>query len=224
MTTLTKICGLSTADALDAALAEHADFVGFVFFPPSPRNVPLDLARDLGTLVQGRAHKVALTVDADDAFHAAIVEAIKPDALQLHGQETAERVVALKERFGLPVIKAMPVGTRDDLGAVAAYAGVADWLLFDARAPKDATRPGGHGNTFDWTLLKNLDPRLRFMLSGGLGPGNVGQALAMTGAPAVDVSSGVEVRPGVKDPSKIADFIRAVREADAARVGAASSV
>jgi phosphoribosylanthranilate isomerase len=223
VTTLTKICGLTTADALDAALDVRADFVGFVFFPPSPRNVSLDLARDLGTQVNGRSRKVALSVDADDALHAAIVDALAPDILQLHGHEMPERIAALKARFGLPVMKALPVETAADLAAVPAYAAVADWILFDARAPKDATRPGGLGRPFDWALLKALDPGLPFMLSGGLEPGNVGQALAVTRAPAVDVSSGVEVRPGVKDPSRIRAFIRAVRAADAAFTGVASS-
>jgi len=224
MTTLTKICGLRTPEALDIALDEGAGFVGFVFFPPSPRHVSFDLARDLGARVQGRSRKVALTVDADDALHAAIMEALKPDLLQLHGHETPERVAALKARFGLPVIKAIAVETAADLKAVPAYAAVADWVLFDARAPKDASRPGGLGKPFDWTLLKGLDPALPFMLSGGLEPGNVGQALAVTGAPAVDVSSGVESKPGVKDASKIAAFIRAVHAADAARAKVVSSV
>jgi phosphoribosylanthranilate isomerase len=224
MTTLTKICGLTTPEAVDAALSERADFLGFVFFPPSPRNVPIALARDLGTQAQGRARKVALTVDADDALHDAIVKALAPDMLQLHGHETPERVRALKARFGLPVMKALPVETADDLDAVPAYAAAADWLLFDARPPRDATRPGGLGRPFDWTLLKALDPGLPFMLSGGLDPGNVGQALEVTRAPAVDVSSGVELRPGVKDPSKVMAFIRAVRAADAARATVASSI
>ena len=223
MGVLTKICGLTTTGALDAALSERADLVGFVFFPPSPRNVSRDLARDLGTQVRGRARKVALTVDADDALHAAIVEALSPDLLQLHGHETPERIRALKARFGLPVMKALPVETSADLDAVPAYAAAADWLLFDARPPKDATRPGGLGRPFDWTLLKALDPGLPFMLSGGLDPGNVGQALEVTGAPAVDVSSGVELAPGVKDPTKVMAFIRAVRAADAARTTVASS-
>lgn len=223
MTTLTKICGLQTAEALDAALSERADFVGFVFFPPSPRNVSLALARDLGARAQGRAGKVALTVDADDALHDAIVDALAPDILQLHGHETPERVTALKARFGLPVMKALPVETAADLAAVPVYARAADWLLFDARPPRDATRPGGLGRPFDWTLLKALDPGLPFMLSGGLDPGNVGQALEVTSAPAVDVSSGVELTPGVKDPTKVMAFIRAVRASDAARTTVASS-
>jgi phosphoribosylanthranilate isomerase len=224
MTVLIKICGLTTAEALNAALDEQADFVGFVFFPPSPRNVSFDVARELSARVRERARKVALTVDADDATYSAIVKTLAPDLLQLHGHETPERVAALKARFGLPVMKAVPVETAADLDAVPAYAAVADWILFDARAPRDATRPGGLGKAFDWALLKGLDPGLPFMLSGGLEPGNVGQALEVTRAPAVDVSSGVELRPGVKDPSKIAAFIRAVRAADAARAKVAISV
>ena len=174
--------------------------------------------------MQGRARKVALSVDADDALHDAIVDALAPDMLQLHGRETPERVAALKARFGLPVMKALPVETAADLDAVPIYAGAADWLLFDARPPREATRPGGLGRPFDWTLLKALDPGLPFMLSGGLDPGNVGQALEVTRAPAVDVSSGVELRPGVKDPSKIRAFIRAVRAADTARARVVSSL
>jgi phosphoribosylanthranilate isomerase len=220
MTTLVKICGLRTPETLDAALDAGADFVGFVFFPPSPRHVAFEEARALGARVAGRAKKAALTVDADDAIFEAIVEALKPDMLQLHGKESPERLTALRTRFGLPLMKALPVETASDLAAAAAYKGVADWLLFDARAPKDATRPGGLGKPFDWTLLKALDPGLPFMLSGGLEPGNIGQALEITKAPAVDVSSGVESVPGVKDPSRIRAFMRAVREADAAREAA----
>ncbi len=220
MTTLVKICGLRTPETLDAALEAGADFVGFVFFAPSPRHIELEQARALGARVAARAQKVALTVDADDATFAAIIEALKPDMLQFHGKELPERLTALRTRFGLPLMKALPVEAAPDLAAAKAYAGVADWLLFDARAPKDATRPGGLGKPFDWTLLKALDPGLPFMLSGGLEPGNVGQALEITQAPAVDVSSGVESVPGVKDPSRIRAFVRAVREADAARQAA----
>lgn len=220
MTTLVKICGLRTPETLDAALVAGADYVGFVFFPPSPRHVGYEEARGLGLRAAGRAQKVALTVDADDATFGAIVEALKPDMLQLHGKEPPERVAALRARFGLPIVKALPVETAADLAAATAYAGAADWLLFDARAPKDATRPGGLGRPFDWALLIGLDPGLPFMLSGGLEPGNVGQALAVTRAPAVDVSSGVESVPGVKDPSKIRAFVHSVREADAARQAA----
>jgi len=216
MTTLVKICGLRTAEALDAALDAQADFVGFVFFPPSPRHIAFDDARSLGARARGRAQTAALTVDADDALHEAIVAALQPDMLQLHGKETPERVAALRTKFGRPVMKALPVETQADLAAVSRYADVADWLLFDARAPKDATRPGGLGRAFDWAVLKALDPGLRFMLSGGLDPANVAEALTITQAPAVDVSSGVENSPGVKDPDKIRAFIRAARSANAA--------
>ena len=215
MSLLVKICGLSSPDALDAALDAGADMVGFVFFPPSPRHLALDTARALGARVRGRAHKVALTVDASDAELAGIVEALAPDLLQLHGRETPERVVAVKARFGLPVIKALPIATRADLAPIPVYAEVADRLLFDARAPREATRPGGLGQPFDWHLLENLDPGLSFMLSGGLDAGNVAEALTITRAPAVDVSSGVERAPGDKDPDRIRAFIRAARAAAA---------
>jgi phosphoribosylanthranilate isomerase len=224
MVPLVKICGLNSAAALDAALDARADFLGFVFFPPSPRHIDPAQARALGARASGRAKKVALTVDADDATFAAIVEALAPDLLQLHGREPPARVAALRARFGLPVMKALPVETAADLAAVADYRGAADWLLFDARAPKDATRPGGLGRPFDWTLLRGLDPDLSFMLSGGLDPANVAAAVAVTRAPAVDVSSGVESAPGVKDPAKIAAFVRAVRDAPAVTRARASSV
>ena len=215
MSLLIKICGLSTPEALDTALDAGADLVGFVFFAPSPRHLAFDAARALGTRVRGRAQKVALSVDATDEELAGAVDALAPDLLQLHGGESPERVAAVKRRFGLPVMKALPVERREDLAAVARYATVADRILFDARAPRAATRPGGLGKAFDWHLLQNLDPGLPFMLSGGLDPGNVAEALAITRAPAVDVSSGVERAPGEKDPDKIRAFIRAARMAAA---------
>jgi len=211
MTLLVKICGLSTAETLEVALEAGADAVGFVFFPPSPRHLGYDAARALGARVEGRAEKVALSVDADDATLAAAVEALRPDALQLHGKETPARVAAIKQRFGLPVMKAIAVEARGDLAAIADYVGVADRLLFDARAPREATRPGGLGKTFDWTVLQNLDLKIPFMLSGGLDASNVAEALRITRAPAVDVSSGVERAPGEKDPDKIRAFVRAAR-------------
>ncbi|MFL5053496.1 MAG: phosphoribosylanthranilate isomerase [Xanthobacteraceae bacterium] len=214
MTLVVKICGLSTPETLDVALDAGADLVGFVFFPPSPRNLDMATARALGRRVAGRAGKVALAVDADDALLAGIVEALDPDILQLHGREPPERVTAVRSRFGLPVMKALPVADAADLAAVAVYAGVADRLLFDARAPREANRPGGLGQPFDWRLLlENLDPGMQFMLSGGLDPDNVATALAVTRAPAVDVSSGVERAPGVKDADKIRAFVRAARAA-----------
>jgi phosphoribosylanthranilate isomerase len=211
MAVLVKICGLSTPETLDVALDAGADMVGFVFFPPSPRNISFEQGRALGSRVQGRAKKVALSVDADDALLERIVAALRPDMLQLHGHETPQRVAAIRESFGLPVMKVLPIETKADLAAIAPYTGVADRLLFDARPPRDATRPGGLGKPFDWHLLDGLDVPVPFMLSGGLDPLNVAEALSITGAPGVDVSSGVESAPGVKDPEKIRAFIRAAR-------------
>lgn len=210
-----KICGLTTPDALDVALTAGADFVGFVFFPPSPRNLGLEAARTLGAQVQGRAGKVALTVDANDDTIAAVVAALQPDMLQLHGKETPDRVVAVRTRFGLPVMKALPIATRADLASIRVYSDVVDRLLFDARPPEEATRPGGLGVSFDWTLLRDIKPGVPWMLSGGLDAGNVAEAIALTGAPGVDVSSGVERAPGEKDVGKIRAFIRAARMAEA---------
>src|SRR3984893_14720651 len=155
MSFLVKICGLSTPEALDEALDAAADMVGSVFFAPSPRNLGLGVARELGERVRGRARKVALTVDATDDALARIVEALAPDLLQLHGRETEDRVVAVRTRFGLPVMKALPIARREDLAPIHTYDKVADRLLFDARAPRDATRPGGLGQPFDWHLLEN---------------------------------------------------------------------
>jgi phosphoribosylanthranilate isomerase len=209
-----KICGLKTPQALDVALEFGADLVGFVFFPPSPRHLGLVEARVLGERVAGRAGKVALTVDANDETLRDIVNALKPDMLQLHGKETPERVAVVRSRFGLPVMKAIPISQRRDLSPIRVYAKVADRLLFDARPPKKATRPGGLGRRFDWTLLAGINPGVPFMLSGGLDAGNVAQAIAITRAPGVDVSSGIERAPGVKDLTKIREFIRAVRAAE----------
>ena len=213
MSLIVKICGLSTPEALDAALDAGADMVGFVFFPPSPRHVAFETASALGRRVRGRARKVALTVDADDALLTAVVAALQPDMLQLHGKEPPARVAAIRRNFGLPVMKAIAVAAKGDLGAVAAFADVADRMLFDGRPPREATRPGGLGKAFDWRLLEDLDPGVPFMLSGGLDAGNVSEALRITRAPAVDVSSGVERAPGEKDPDKIRAFVRAAREA-----------
>jgi phosphoribosylanthranilate isomerase len=206
-----KICGLKTPAALDAALETGADMVGFVFFPPSPRHLRLEDVCELAARVKGRARIVALTVNATDEAFTDIVRWLKPDMLQLHGQETPDRVVTVRTRFGLPVMKALPIATRADLAPIRTYAHVADRLLFDARAPKSANRPGGLGKPFDWHLLAGIDPGTPFMLSGGLDAGNVAEAIAITNAPGVDVSSGVESRPGVKSPEKIRAFIRAAR-------------
>lgn len=214
MSLIVKICGLKTPEALDAALDAGADMVGFVFFPPSPRHIAtMEQARALTVQSAGRARRVALTVDASDALIDDIVVAMRPDLLQLHGNETPHRVETLRRTFGVPVMKALPIAEARDLGRIAEYKDVADWLLFDARAPKDATRPGGLGTPFDWNLLKGIDIAVPFMLSGGLTPDNVAEALRITRAPAVDVSSGVERAPGEKDADKIRAFIRNARAA-----------
>jgi phosphoribosylanthranilate isomerase len=213
MPLLIKICGLNTPESVDVALEAGADAVGFVFFPPSPRHLGFEAARALGARVRDRALKVALAVDAADDWLAAVIEALRPDMLQLHGKETRDRVVMVRTRFGLPVIKALPIAERADLTPIRLYASVADRLLFDARAPREATRPGGLGKSFDWRLLEGIDPGVPFMLSGGLDAGNVAEALRITNAPAVDVSSGVERAPGEKDPDKIRAFVRAARNA-----------
>jgi phosphoribosylanthranilate isomerase len=210
---LIKICGLSTPETLEAALAAGADMVGFVFFEKSPRHIGYDLVAKLGAQVAGRARKTALSVDADDARLDAIVAALAPDGLQLHGKESPERVAAVKARYGLPVLKAIGVSSAADLEGAAAYRGVADWLLLDAKPPKDAAHPGGNGVTFDWTLLKHLDRTLPFMLSGGLDPANVAEAIRISTPDGVDVSSGVEDRPGVKNPDKIRAFVETARAA-----------
>jgi phosphoribosylanthranilate isomerase len=208
---LVKICGLSTEDTLDAALAAGAERVGFVFFPRSPRHIALDRAALLAGRARGRAAIVVLTVDADDAALSDIVAAVGPDMLQLHGRETPERSGAVRARFGRPVIKAVGVSTAGEVAGASAYLGAADEILFDAKPPKGAVLPGGNGVSFDWRLLAALDLPVPFMLSGGLGPRNLGEALRVTRAPAVDVSSGVETAPGVKSPELIAAFVRAAR-------------
>ena len=211
MSLLVKICGLSTRETLEIALDAGADMVGFVFFPPSPRHVSLETGRDLGRQVKQRALKVALTVDADDATLDNVMDALSPDIFQLHGKESVARLRDIKQRFGRPVMKAVPVATAADLAVLPGYAAVADRILFDARAPKEATRPGGLGAPFDWHLLENLDLKLPYMVSGGLHADNVAEALRVTGAGGADVSSGVESAPGVKDPELIKAFIRAAR-------------
>lgn len=213
MSLLVKICGLSTRETLETALDAGADMVGFVFFPPSPRHVSLETGRDLGRQVKRRALTVALTVDADDATLGNIMDALSPDIFQLHGNESVARLRDIKQKFGRPVMKAVPVATSVDLAMLPGYAAVADRILFDARAPKDATRPGGLGAPFDWHLLENLDLKLLYMVSGGLHVDNVAEALRVTGAGGADVSSGVESAPGVKDPELIKAFIRATRAA-----------
>jgi phosphoribosylanthranilate isomerase len=212
MPTEVKICGLSDEEGVDAALAAGADFVGFVLFPPSPRNVTLERAAVLAARARGRVQIVAVTVGADDTLLAAIGATLRPDLLQLHGKESPERVSAIRAATGVPVMKALGVASRGDLATVADYR--ADRLLLDAKPPRDATRPGGHGMAFDWTLLQDFTRPEPWFLSGGLAPEEVGAALQATHAPGVDVSSGVERAPGRKDPDRIHAFVHAVRAFD----------
>jgi phosphoribosylanthranilate isomerase len=214
MSLTVKICGLSTPETLDAALQAGADMVGFVFFPASPRHISLETARELGRQAKGRAIKVALTVDADDTTLANIVETLRPDILQLHGKESVARLRDIKQAFGVQLMKVLAVETPADLVPLAGFAAVADRILFDARAPKGATRPGGLGAVFDWHVLENLDLKLPFMVSGGLTADNVAEAVRVTRAGGVDVSSGVERAPGIKDPELIRAFIRAARASE----------
>ena len=214
-----KICGLSTPETLEAALDAGADLVGFARFPRSPRHVSLELGRTLSAQARGRALRVVLLVDADDGAIAEAVGALDPDLLQLHGRESPERAAAVRSRFGRPVMKAVGIAEASDLEPLEAYAEAVDHLLLDAKPPRtpDAL-PGGNGLSFDWRLLNGLDPALSFMLSGGLNPDNVAEALRLTGSKAVDVSSGVESGPGVKDPRKIEAFVKAARAAFSASV------
>jgi len=211
-----KICGLSTPPTLRAALTVGVEMIGLVFHPRSPRFVSEVQALELAAMARGRAEIVALIVDhePDEARH--LVEWLRPDWLQLHGRETPERVGAIKDATGLRVMKALGIATQHDLAAIAPYQEVADRILLDAKAPKDAAYPGGHGRPFDWSILAALDPALRFMLSGGLDPANVAQAITVTRPSGVDVSSGVESAPGVKDIDRITDFVVAARAAAAA--------
>lgn len=209
-----KICGINTREALTAALDGGADYVGFVFFGPSPRHLDMAAARSLAERARGNARIVALTVDAGDAVLDEIANEIAPDFLQLHGSESPERVAEVKETFGRKIIKAIPVRTSEDAALAKAYAGVADLILFDAKAPSGATRPGGHGRAFDWTVLDAVSRDMPFMLSGGLTPDNVQDAIRATRPQSVDVSSGVETAPGVKDTDLIRRFLQAVKTAN----------
>jgi phosphoribosylanthranilate isomerase len=213
MPTLVKICGIRTEAALDAALAGGADFVGFVFYPPSPRSLPPEAAATLAARIESRAKSVALVVDLDDAALAHIVDNLRPDMLQLHGNETPDRVRELRRKFGVPIMKAVKVEAAPEAEAAMDWVGVADRILFDAKTPKGlaGALPGGNGLSFDWHALEPVRGRLDFMLSGGLTPDNVATAVRLTGAWAVDVSSGVESRPGEKNVALIARFLQAAK-------------
>ncbi|MBB4302008.1 phosphoribosylanthranilate isomerase [Rhodobium orientis] len=213
MSLIIKICGLKTDGAMDAALEAGADMIGLVFFPKSPRHVAPETAARLAEKARGRAEIVALTVNPDDALLDTVMETVAPDWLQLHGTESPERVAEVRARHGRSVMKALGVSSPEDFERAGAYAGIADRLLFDAKPPKSATRPGGLGETFDWSLLDTLDPAVDFMLSGGLDAANVAEAVRRTRAIGVDVSSGVERAPGEKDADMIRAFVAATRVA-----------
>ena len=206
-----KICGLRSVADVQAVAAAGAAFFGLNFFPPSPRYVSLSLARDLALAAPVGLAKVALTVDADDAVLDAIVEAMPLDMLQLHGHETPDRVAAVRARYGLPVMKVLGVRDEGDLAELMDFSTVADQIMIDAKAPKDAVLPGGNGVPFDWRLVAGRRWLRPWMLAGGLTPDNVAEAVRLTGVQQVDVSSGVESAPGVKDYAKVAAFVAAAR-------------
>jgi phosphoribosylanthranilate isomerase len=214
--TKAKICGISTEAALEAAIAGGASHIGLVFFEKSPRNVDLETARRLAEQARGRVRIVALIVDADDARISEIIDAIHPDMLQLHGKETAERVAEIAALSRLPIIKAVSVACPGDVTRAADYSDVAHLILFDAKPPSRGALPGGNGVAFDWSLMTPVKGRMSYMLSGGLTPENVGDAILETGASLVDVSSGVETAPGEKDPVLIRRFLDAVKTANQA--------
>ena len=207
-----KICGLSTPEMVYAALAAGADYVGLVFYPRSPRNVTLDRAAHLARRARGRARVVALVVDAEDGFLKEIAARVDPDLIQAHGVETPARVAEIGRLTGKPVIKAIRVKDQADIAAAAAYCEAASLIMYDAKAPETLGNalPGGNGHAFDWGLLEG-EERPAFMLAGGLNPANVAEAIRVTGAPIVDVSSGVETAPGVKDVGLIRKFIEAAK-------------
>lgn len=212
-----KICGLKTDAALAAALDAGASHAGFIFFPKSPRHVSAEEAARLREAARGRAKAVAVTVDADDAALDRIVSVMQPDILQLHGKESPQRVAEVKARYGLAVMKAFALREAADLDAIAAYRSVADRFLFDAKPPAGSELPGGNGVSFDWRLLAGLDADVDYMLSGGLNAANIGDAIRLANPPGIDISSGVESAPGVKDAALIEQFFRAVRAATGER-------
>ncbi len=210
MTTLIKICGLSAPDTMEAALEAGAAFVGLVFFAKSPRNVTLKQAKTLAAHARGRAKIVTLVVDADNTLLDAIAGDVAPDLFQAHGKETPERLAEIKKLTGIPAYKALRVASVEHVKAAQAFVS-SPFILYDALPPEGAVLPGGNGLAFDWTILK--DAGTPFMLAGGLTPENVGEAIRVTGAAMVDVSSGVESSPGVKDAKLIAKFIEAAKAA-----------
>ncbi|MFN3867888.1 MAG: phosphoribosylanthranilate isomerase [Hyphomicrobiaceae bacterium] len=216
MSTEAKICGIRGEAALEAALNGGARWIGLVFVARSPRCLDISRAAELAALARGRIKIVALVADADDAEIDTIVRGVGPDVLQLHGHETMERVAAIRARFGVPVIKAVGVATAADVAAAFRYHApgrLADLVLLDAKAPPGSDLKGGHGAPFDWMILSAVPIDVPYMLAGGLNPGNVRDCILKTGAPAVDVSSGVETAPGEKSPELIQRFLQAVKTA-----------
>ncbi|MBP2237865.1 phosphoribosylanthranilate isomerase [Sinorhizobium kostiense] len=217
MKTEVKICGLKTPEAVEHAVARGASHTGFIFFPRSPRNIEPDDAARVAKGIRGRAKIVAVTVDAENDDLDEIVAALNPDILQLHGGESPDRVLTVKAIYGLPVMKALPIREASDLDRIDPYLGIVDRFLFDAKPPVGSDLPGGNGISFDWRLLDALDERVDYMLSGGLNAANIGEAMALTGARAVDISSGIESAPGVKDLKLMDEFFDAVRRAETER-------
>ncbi|MBM3592649.1 MAG: phosphoribosylanthranilate isomerase [Alphaproteobacteria bacterium] len=208
---LVKICGIKDTAALDAARQAGADMVGFVFFPPSPRAVTANQAGLLARSYADGPKRVGLFVDPDDAMLAAILAEVPLDILQLQGEETPARAGEIRARFGKPVVKALGIGSKNDLARLPAYADKVDYFLLDARPPSGSALPGGNAQAFDWALMENEKPPRPWLLAGGLTPANVVEAIATSGAPGVDVSSGVERARGIKDPAAIAAFIAAAK-------------
>jgi len=206
-----KICGITTPEAVDAAVAAGAVYGGLVFHPKSPRNLDVAQACELARQMRGKLKVVTLLADPSDEQLAAVAAQVAPDFLQLHGKEAARRVAYVRAKFGIPIIKAVAVAEASDLAAAAEYESVADFLMFDAKAPRGAERPGGHGAAFDWKILAGRGFAKPWFLAGGLDPDNVARAIELSGAKMVDVSSGVESAPGVKDPARIQSFITATR-------------
>ena len=215
MPTDVKICGLKTEAGVRAALEAGADYVGLNFYPKTPRYVDVATAAALAALIRGRTRIVALAVDPDDALIDEIAAKVRPDLIQLHGKETPERTRDIKTRTNIPVMKAISVRTAEDAARALAYEGAADLILFDAKPPEgvSGTMPGGNGIAFDWRALLGVKDKVHYMLSGGLTPENVAEAIRLTGATAVDVSSGVESAPGEKDAEKIRRFVEAAKKA-----------
>lgn len=211
MPLFTKICGLADTAAVEAAVGHGADMVGFVFYPPSPRNLGAEQAETLLHDVPSGIDRVGLFVDPETDFLDQILAKARLDLLQLHGDETPERCRAISVYFGLPIIKAIKVSTKADLKMAKDYEDAVDWLMFDARSAADDALPGGNGKAFDWTILKGAEFKRPWLLAGGLTPDNLAEAVKQSGATAVDVSSGVESAPGKKDPARIRAFLDAAR-------------